>query len=292
MQSLKMTKAKKPWIAGLLSFFLPGLGHIYCGKWKIGLALIPTYWSLIHLFPLPVLLWLPYHGYNVIIFCSILLMLYGAIIYKSVLCARGNPFGYQLGKFDKGYTYFLVFVLGLVITTQISDFFRLNIARAYRTPTGSMTPTMAIGDHILEDKITYNFRAPLRREIVLFPYPEDETKTFIKRIIGLPGETIEIRDKTIYINGEPLSEAAYTQHLDPTFFDAQTNARDNLAQQVIPSDSYFLLGDNRDQSLDSRFFGVIHENEILGKARVIYWSSPEALAFTNIRWERIGQILH
>ena len=286
-----MTKIRKPWLAGLLSFFLPGLGHIYCGKWKKGLALIPAYWIFLYFISIPLLLWLPYPPFNVILFCSMILLSYGAIIYKSVLCARENPLGYQLRQFDNGFAYFLILVLGLFLQSQIADFVRLNIARAYRIPSGSMVSTIAIGDHIFEDKITYHLRTPLRREIVIFPYPEDEAKFFIKRIIGLPGEIIEIRDKMVYIDGEPLFEKSYTQHIDPATFDAQTNARDNLAPQVIPSDSYFVIGDNRDQSLDSRFFGVINEKEISGKAQVIYWSSPNELPFSNIRWERIGHIL-
>ena len=121
----------------------------------------------------------------------------------------------------------------------------------------------------------------------MFKFPEDESKDFIKRIIGLPGETIQIRHKTVYINNQPLDDSAYTQRIDPGILDGAINPRDNFGPVTVPNDAYFVMGDNRDQSLDSRFFGYVQRSKIMGKLRGIYWSwDPDN---SNIRWDRVGQ---
>ena len=133
--------------------------------------------------------------------------------------------------------------------------------------------------------------SPDRGDIIVFMFPEDETKDFIKRVIGLPGDRVEVRDKNVYINGQPLSEP-YTQHVDPAVLPHQVQPRDNLGPLTVPSDSYFVMGDNRDQSLDSRFWGYVKREKIKGKAFLIYWSwdSRGDLAHM-VRWERIAKLI-
>ena len=161
-----------------------------------------------------------------------------------------------------------------------------------------MLETLKIGDHILVNKFIYGtkipftdtrilpIRKPKRLDIIVFKFPEDEKKDFIKRIIGEPGDTLEIRDKVIYINKKPLTEN-YTIHTDHSLFPADLQPRDNLGPVIIPKESYFVMGDNRDQSLDSRFWGMVDSRKIKGKAFMIYWSwdSDE----TWMRWWRIGK---
>lgn len=149
-----------------------------------------------------------------------------------------------------------------------------------------MAPTLLVGEHILVDKLTYRFTSPVRGDVVVFKYPEDETKKFVKRIIGMPGDNIEIRDKIVYVNEHKLQDDDYTQRVDPGIIDGRMNPRDNLGPVVVPAHSFFVLGDNRDQSLDSRFWGFVHRSKITGRARTIYWSLGE-----SPRWERIGQII-
>jgi signal peptidase I len=154
-----------------------------------------------------------------------------------------------------------------------------------------MTPTLLIGDHVYVDNLIYRIGFnPERGDIIVFRFPEDEEKDFIKRVIGLPGDTIEIRDKNVYVNGTPVEDKAYTQRIDPGVIPGHLNPRDNFGPSTVPEHSYFVLGDNRDQSLDSRFWGYVGESKIKGKATTIYWSwSGQGNWREWIRWERIGQ---
>ena len=151
-----------------------------------------------------------------------------------------------------------------------------------------MAPTLLIGDHVLIDKsISWNGAVLQRGDIVVFKFPEDETKEFIKRIIGLPGKTILIRNKTVYVNDQPLDDVNYTQRIDPGIIDGAINPRDNFGPVTVPGEAYFVMGDNRDQSLDSRFWGYVQRSKVLGKLWGIYWSWDTDNS--NIRWDRVGR---
>ncbi len=205
---------------------------------------------------------------------------------------------------------------------------RIFVVQAFKIPSGSMIPTLLIGDHILVSKLTYGvqwpadcrfewtgpvnlspsrwrlpvncytsktligFGKPQRGDVIVFRYPEDEEKDFIKRIIGLPGDQVEIRRKIVYINGAALDDKGYTQRVDPGVIDPHINPRDNFGPITVPADSYFVMGDNRDQSLDSRFWGFVSADKIKGKAFRIYWSWSGADTMSRwVRWERIGQAI-
>lgn len=163
-----------------------------------------------------------------------------------------------------------------------------------------MIPTLNVGDHILVNKFLYGTRIPFtdtillpirhprRQDIVVFKYPEDESKDFIKRIIGEPGDTVEVRQKDVYINGRRLVEP-YIIHKEFSMLSSELQPRDNFGPVVIPEDSYFVMGDNRDQSLDSRFWGFVKAGKIRGKAFMIYWSWDGE--DTWVRWNRIGKLV-
>jgi signal peptidase I len=183
-------------------------------------------------------------------------------------------------------------VLALVIRTYI--------VQAYKIPSGSMLETLQIGDHLLVNKFIYGIQIPFthlrvlalrevrRGDVIVFKYPEDETKDFIKRVVGLPGDTIEVIDKTVYLNGKPYVVPT-EQHTDPLTYPAELQPRDNLGQVTVPPDSYFVMGDNRDHSLDSRFWGFVRKDELLGKAVVIYWSWDADAG--RVRFSRIGTLI-
>ncbi|MBI3609716.1 MAG: signal peptidase I [Nitrospirae bacterium] len=189
----------------------------------------------------------------------------------------------------------------IVVAVLLALFIRTFIVQAFKIPSGSMIETLQIGDHILVNKFLYGvkipytdldlfpIRAPHRMDIVVFKYPEDETKDFIKRVIGEPGDVVEVRNKTVYVNDRPLVEP-YTIHRDPMVFPPGSQSpRDNWGPITVPEESYFVMGDNRDQSLDSRFWGFVKRQKIKGKAFVIYWSwdGPN----TWVRWNRIGHLI-
>ncbi len=171
----------------------------------------------------------------------------------------------------------------IVIAVLLALFIRTYIVQAYKIPSGSMLETLQIGDHLLVNKFLFGIhlpfsdkqvlavRAPQRGDVIVFKYPEDESKDFIKRVIGEPGDTIEVINKTVYLNGKPFVIPA-EQHLDPLTYPAELQPRDNLGPVTVPPDSYFVMGDNRDHSLDSRFWGFVKREKILGKAVIIYFS--------------------
>ncbi len=185
-------------------------------------------------------------------------------------------------------------IIALILAVIIRTFF----IQAFKIPSGSMLETLQIGDHLLVSKIIYGikipfldkfivtFAEPQQGDIIVFEYPEDESKDFIKRIVGLPGDTIEIRNKDVYRNGQKLVEP-YVKHTDAMI--QETSSRDNKGPLVVPPDKYFVMGDNRDESYDSRFWGFVDKAKIKGKAWVLYWSWR---GFKEIRWNRLGTFVH
>ncbi len=180
----------------------------------------------------------------------------------------------------------------LIIALILAVFIRTFVVQAFKIPSGSMLPTLEIGDHLLVNKFSYGVRMPFMdrfifefdgpefQDIIVFEFPENPSKDFIKRVIGTPGDEIEIRDKQLFVNGEKIAEE-YVRYADRRVVDE----RDNFGPFSVPEDSYFVLGDNRDESYDSRFWGVVERDKILGRAWIIYWSWE---GFADIRWDRIG----
>lgn len=189
----------------------------------------------------------------------------------------------------------------ILLAVVIAFFVRTFVIQAYKIPSGSMKPTLQIGDHILVSKFNYGVRLPLirsmlipvgkpkRGDIVVFIYPEDPSKDFIKRLIGLPGDIIEIRNKNILLNGLPWSDG-HGVYVDNLIIPGSVQPRDNVGPVTVPEDSIFVMGDNRDESYDSRFWGFVPMKDVLGKALIIYWSWDQEN--TSVRLGRIGSILH
>jgi len=207
----------------------------------------------------------------------------------------------------------------IIVAMLLAFAIRVFVVQAFKIPSGSMIPTLLIGDHILVSKLAYglqwpgdcklhwsfppvtcyrtttlvSFGKPERGDVIVFRYPEDEDKDFIKRIIGVPGDTIEIRNKIVHVNGAPLNDSGYAQRVDPGIIDGTINPRDNFGPITVPEGAYFVMGDNRDQSLDSRFWGYVREEKIRGKAFRIYWSwSGQGTWNDWVRWGRIGKAIH
>jgi signal peptidase I len=184
----------------------------------------------------------------------------------------------------------------LIVALILAFFIRSFVVQAFKIPSGSMLQTLQIGDHLLVTKFAYGVKIPftntmiIEREgpeqgdIIVFEFPEDPSKDFIKRVIGVPGDVIEIRDKKVFRNGVELQES-YIQHVDSSM---SVPRRDNFGPVMVPENKYFVMGDNRDESYDSRFWGFVERNTIEGKALILYWSWA---SLTDIRWERIGQMV-
>ena len=178
----------------------------------------------------------------------------------------------------------------LLIAVIFAVFGRTYVVQAFKIPTGSMERNLLIGDHILVNKFVFGPRlggleaavlptAEVRHgDVVVFKYPEDPTRDFIKRCVGLPGDEVEIRDKRIFVNGEAVTDEHYTFHADSrvypssVFIHESYRNRDNYGPYEVPAGHYFFLGDNRDNSNDSRFWGSVPAEFIKGRAFLVYWS--------------------
>jgi signal peptidase I len=217
------------------------------------------------------------------------------------------------------------YVESIIIAVILALFIRTFVVQAFKIPTGSMENNLLIGDHLLVNKFVFGPMEstperwllpvrPLRRgDVVVFKFPEQPERDFIKRVIGLPGETLEVRDKCVYIDGKPIDEA-HVRFLEPppvptekhevTSFDL----RERYGPVLIPAGHYFVMGDNRDNSEDSRYWGFLPRQNIKGLALMVYWSyesngedyqetgllgqarrlaSVVIHVFTRTRWDRL-----
>jgi len=215
----------------------------------------------------------------------------------------------------------------LIVIVMIVLLIRAFVAQAYNIPSGSMKPTLLVGDFILVNKLVYRFSEPKRGDIVVFKYPIDPNIDFIKRIIALPGEEVEVRNNQVFINGKPLPlievgrgeengvrKVIYEEVLPEgikhkvQFYEDFPFSKRDFGPVVVPPNHYFVMGDNRDNSEDSRYWGFLPRENIVGKAFVIYFSGDVPplqttdvslftgikqliLAILNPRFERIGKPL-
>lgn len=188
----------------------------------------------------------------------------------------------------------------ILIALVLALFIRTFVVQAFKIPSGSMEATLQIGDHILVNKFIYGVKIPFthktivpgkeprRGDIIVFEFPKDPKKDFIKRVIGEPGDVIEIRNKKILINNKPIEEN-YGFYLDPSVFPESVRPRDNFGPFTVPPQNYFVMGDNRDHSFDSRFWGTVDSSSVKGKAFIIYWSWDKENF--GVRWKRIGRVI-
>jgi len=190
----------------------------------------------------------------------------------------------------------------ILIAVVIAMFIRTFIVQAFKIPSGSMLETLQIGDQILVNKFIYGVKIPFtdgktlipgkdpqQNDIVVFKYPEDTSKDYIKRVIATAGDSLEIIDKQIYVNDKPIKNEPWAIHKDKRIIPGQFTTRDNMRKITIPPNKIFVMGDNRDNSHDSRFWGFVDLTEIRGEAFMIYWSWNKD-SF-GVRWNRIGNLL-
>ena len=189
----------------------------------------------------------------------------------------------------------------IIIAILIALFIRTFVVQAFKIPSGSMKPTLVVGDHILVNKFAYGVKIPFIRktlipvgepkqgDIIVFIYPEDRSKDFIKRVIAVGGDTIQIKNKQIYVNGTIYKDSVGV-YLDNRIIPGSMQPRDNFGPVKVPPGNLFVMGDNRDQSYDSRFWGFVGLKDVMGKAFIIYWSwDGEG---HSVRWGRIANMLH
>jgi signal peptidase I len=198
----------------------------------------------------------------------------------------------------------------ICVAVVLALFVRTFVVQAFKIPTGSMENNLLIGDHLLVNKFVFaptrsrleNALLPIdpirRGDIIVFKYPEEPERDFIKRVIGLPGETIELKKKRVYINGTMLDEP-YVHYLVPPDEEngaGEFDVRVQYGPETVPPGHYFMMGDNRDNSQDSRYWGFMPQHYIKGKALFVYFSFGEEPGlsglFSGIRWNRIFHQIH
>jgi len=197
----------------------------------------------------------------------------------------------------------------IAIAILLALFIRTFVVQAFKIPSGSMLPTLLIGDHLLVNKFIYGIRVPFSGkvlvplkdpksgDIIVFKFPKDRSIDYIKRVVGIPGDKIEVKNKKVYRNGK-LAEDPFAHFTSTTILPGSVSPKDNFGPITVPEGKYFVMGDNRDNSSDSRFWGFVETNDVLGKAMIIYWSwdiDKPLLSvdrFSSIRWGRLADIIH
>lgn len=188
----------------------------------------------------------------------------------------------------------------IILAVLLALFIRTFVMQAFKIPSGSMLPTLQIGDHILVLKSIYGIRMPFSNKILLpvktpksgdvivFIYPVDPSKDFIKRVVAVAGDTVEIRNKKVYVNGQPVPDE-HAFFSDSSVYPIMVNPRDNYGPVTVPKNKLFVMGDNRDHSYDSRFWGFVDLDAVRGKALMIYWSWNSDK--WRVRWDRLGNFV-
>jgi len=192
----------------------------------------------------------------------------------------------------------------IIIAVLIALFIRAFVVQAFKIPSSSMEPTLLVGDYLMVNKFIhgiripytdvkfFQFKKPQRGDVIVFIFPLDPSKDFIKRVIGTEGEKVEIVHNKIYIN-DRLTDDPWGHFVTDQIPGSYLQRMENFGPVVVPKDSLFVLGDNRDNSEDSRFWGFLNVNAVLGRAFIIYfsWNRNTEGLFDKVRWSRIGKLI-
>jgi len=265
--------------AVLLSLILPGAGHCLLGAFRRGVV-----W-LVALSVLRILL--PYAGpLAATIWSALAVVIVGRVaagIDAAWIVGPTPPWGRVAGAWAA-----LLVISALVsfaVVRPLASYYAQHYAQALVIPTGGMEPTLLVGDSIIIDRSAYRDRAPQRHDIVAFSHPQDEQRDSVKRIVGMPGDVIVVRGAQVFINGQALREP-YLSQISGSTRALPVICRHACEPTFVPAGSYFVLGDNRSDSEDSRFWGFLRRDSIKGKAHSIYWSWD--VWERRIRTSRIG----
>jgi signal peptidase I len=294
---------RHPILAMLLSLPATGLGHIYCGDLTKGLILFFASFAFA-----PIIVVSAKSAAStvslIIVIASIALLIF--IFFYALVDAyrlgRIRSTHYRLKEYNRWPIYILFIIVSMSYPTNLAHSIRSHLLEAFKIPSTSMAPNILPGDYLFLNKVVYKTKAPQCGEVVIFIYPDDRHKHFIKRIVALPGETVEIKNGHVIINDQPLTyEAVKTpiqtatgqtpsavtliEHNSDVHYRIMTLNDDetggNMAKITVPHGYCFVLGDNRSESKDSRHFGPIPLADVLGRVDYIYWPAQS--------WSRFGR---
>jgi signal peptidase I len=270
-------RTRNPFIAALLSLLVPGLGQIYNGKGTLGLVFflisiaLPFLWGVSG--------W-PRHFTGLVAFVIAAIVFWLSIVVHAFIQApRIRQTELKKYQTTPVYAFFIILSLGLMIFPARIWMSSPGVS-PYKIATASMMPTLQQGDCLMTDPKAYNGQAPNRGALVVFSYPRDPTKQFLMRVIATAAETVEINNKQVVIDGEPLQES-YKIHIDPhintkgDLHNYEDVIRDNYGPVTVPPGHCFVMGDNRDNSMDSRFWGFLPLANVKGQALYVYWAKDK-----------------
>ena len=274
-------KPKEPLLALFLAFVFPGFGQMYSGRIKRGFNIIGIYLCM---WLASVLIFLhiinPQTKFTMpLILFFVILALFGAIFSLFILidayqCAKAfNKANGLERKISWGKR--ILFIFGIIIVllyvpsydVPLKAYIKNNIVQAFRFPSGSMEPTIQKGDRLLADRAIYKKSKPQRGDLIVFKYPADPKLDFAKRLIAFGGETVEIKEGHIYINGQPVTDI----NIKDRYYYNGGDYGQAGKPVAIPEGNYYVLGDNSTSSHDSRYWGFVPEENLIGKIYKIYW---------------------
>jgi len=311
-EAIVQTKNRRwPWLAVTLSVIMAGLGHIYCGRFVKGLIL--TFLTYIFV---PVLFGTLSVSHSsvriavIIISFSVSTVIWLFAIIDSWYTAKRTAENYALKDYNRWYVYVLLVLMGTGGSTQIAFNVRATLLEAFRVPSASNYPTIELNDRLLANKLAYKNSDPKRGDLIVFLNPENRRMNYIKRVVAIAGDTVEIKDGQLYINDEKLQRQVLAQSTldnirvevagEPlegnAFYETNGNAKykiflagpphnqasSDFAKITVPEHHCFVLGDNRNLSRDSRHFGPIPLATVKGRADYLYWPAKD--------WSRFGRI--
>lgn len=276
-------------ISAFLSLITPGLGQLRNGQLSKAILFFALEYAAV-LLCVQAGMFLTFTGLGIALSLGLGLLLY--IIFDAFYCAYRFKFD-KMKKYQKWYVYFTILLLNFLVSGQFKSYINANWVQAHRVPTGSMEPTLYVGDFLIAD-YQYFQNSPVKPgDLVILKFPQNPEIKYIERCIAISGQVIEIKNKAVFTNGTRFPDNAHTQYVDPDiytkdFVDPQivpTDAgnRDNYGPIIIPTGYCFVLGDNRDNSCDSRYWGFVPLELIVAKPLYIYWAGDK---------NRIGMLLN
>lgn len=278
-------KPRQPWVACLMTLLVRGLGHLYAGSPKRGIALYAIEQLLFFISAGLTLITAPNQVISITLFFTVIAF----ITYCVIDCARiakGRNKYYEVQEYNKWYVYIGYYIIFLLVfTTLVSKIVMPRFGEYYKVTSGGMEPTLLTGDWMFIDH-QKSAKEPRKGDIIVFECPKDRTRDFVKRVVAVGGDTVEVRQKDLFVNGTPVKNPYVTHKEAYATIPATQSPRDNFGPEVVPEGTYFTMGDNRDNTNDSRFWGVAPKDKIKGTVKSIYWSwDGETHA---VRWNRIG----
>jgi signal peptidase I len=269
-----LARRRIPLLALFLSLQTPGLGQLYNGQPKRGIVLAAVF-SVTAALPFLFAVKLLYSFSGLLLFLIALMIFAAVYLFIFVDAFRGavREKEFRLKRYNRWYVYISIMAIVHFIPwpPDLPKQELIDTFHSYRIVGDSMGPTLERDDCVVVATNYYNSRTPIREDIVVFPRPDDESRIAVKRVIALEGEKVELKDKTVYINGKKIADP-WGHSSDSRGLSAAVSRRDNMEPLRIPDGSIFVLADSRDNSLDSRCFGAVKKETILGKPLYIYWA--------------------